>query len=96
MGTKVIGAFRVTDYDQWYPVFKEQGVAVRRKHGATGHIVNRGIEDPNQVVVVVEFSSPEEARAFMTDPALREVMQKAGVEGAPTMNLVEEAEEERY
>lgn len=93
--TKVIVAHHVADYDRWYPVFKEHG-EVRRSHGAQGHTVTRGLEDPNQVVVVNDFATAEGARAFMSDPSLPGVMERAGVDGAPTIYLVDEAESERY
>lgn len=95
MATKVIVAHHVSDFDEWLPVFKEHG-DVRRKHGAQGHVVNRGIEDPNQIVIVTEFATLDGARGFMTDPSLKEAMAKAGVDGSPTIYLVEQAEEERY
>lgn len=92
---KVIVAHHVADYDRWYPVFKEHG-EIRRTHGAKGHVVNRAVEDPNQVVIVNEFATLEGARAFMADPNLPTVMKQAGVDGEPTIYLVEEVEDQRY
>lgn len=93
--TKVIVAHHVADFDAWYPVFVEHG-EVRRKHGATGHTIHRGVEDPNALVVVNDFADADGARAFMTDPGLPDVMSRAGVDAAPTIYLVEEAEAEDY
>jgi heme-degrading monooxygenase HmoA len=92
---KVIVSHHVSDYDQWYPVFKEHG-EVRRTHGATGHTVTRTVEDPNQLVVVNEFATVEGAQAFMADPSLADAMQRAGVDGEPTIYLVDEVEDVRY
>lgn len=95
MTAKAIVAHHVADYDEWYQVFKEHG-EVRRQHGAKGHIINRGIADPNQIVVVSEFATVEQARAFMADPSLPAAMERAGADAEPTIYLVEQAEEERY
>jgi hypothetical protein len=63
---------------------------------AAGHIINRAVDDPNALVVVNEFATVDAARAFMTDPSLPEVMQRAGVDSAPQVWLVDEAESELY
>jgi len=92
---KVIVQHHVSDYDRWYPVFTEHG-AVRRQHGATGHSIYREATDPNTVVIVNEFATLEGAKAFAQDPSLPEVMQRAGVDGAPQIWMVNEAESKRY
>jgi hypothetical protein len=92
---KVIVQHHVSDYDRWYPVFTEHGT-VRRRHGATGHSIYREATDPNSIVIVNEFATLEGARAFAQDPSLPEVMQRAGVDGAPQIWMVNEAESKRY
>ena len=92
---KVIVQHHVADYDRWYPVFTELG-DVRRAHGATGHSIGREITDPNSLVVVNEFASLGGAQAFAADPSLTEAMGRAGVDSAPLVWIVEEAEAARY
>lgn len=92
---KVIVVHHVSDYDRWYPVFIEHG-EIRRANGAQGHVIHRGVEDPNQLLIVNDFASLEGARAFMTDPSLADAMQRAGVDSEPTVYLVEESEDTRY
>ncbi len=92
---KVVVAHHVADYDAWHPVFKEHG-EVRRSHGAQGHTLNRGVEDPNFLVIATDFESVEGARAFMSDPGLPGVMERAGVDSEPSIYLVEEVESEKY
>ncbi len=92
---KVIVQHHVEDYDRWLPVFKEHGEA-RRANGATGHTVTRGVDDPNAVIIVNDFATVEGAKAFMTDPSLKEVMARAGVDSVPQVWIVEEAESEKY
>jgi hypothetical protein len=93
--TKVIVQHKVADYDRWYPAFTEHE-AVRRQHGATGHSIGREATDPNSVVIVNEFATLEGARAFSQDPSLPAAMERGGVEGAPQVWIVEEAEAKRY
>ena len=95
MTTRLIVQHHVTDYDEWFTVFNE-GEAVRRRHGATGHAVNRSVDDPNLIVVVTDFASVEGARAFRHDPEMAAAMQRAGVDQAPQTWLVEEAHTRRY
>jgi heme-degrading monooxygenase HmoA len=88
---------RVRDFDTWKAAFDEHEVA-RRAHGARRHWLYRTAEDPNDVVVAIEFPTDEAARAFTDDPSLRETMQRAGVEGEPHIHfrhLVEIGEYER-
>jgi hypothetical protein len=93
--TQVIVQHHVTDYDRWYPVFTEHE-ALRRQHGATGHSVNRDVSDPNSIVVVNFFATPEGALAFSQDPSLPAAMERGGVDGPPHVWIVEEAEAKRY
>lgn len=92
---KVIVQHHVADYERWYPVFTEHG-DVRRKHGATGHAIHRAVEDPNLIVIVNDFATLDGARAFSTDPSLPDAMRRAGVDGAPQVWIVNEAEAVRY
>ena len=55
--------FEVDDYDTWKTMFDEDP-AGRRDSGATGHVVSRAVDNPNEVFVRVEFPSVEQARAF--------------------------------
>ena len=92
---KVIVQHHVSDYDRWHPVFTDHA-AVRKMHGASGHTLNRAVDDQNSLVVVTEFATVEGAQAFMQDPSLPEAMERGGVDSAPQIWLVEEAEQVRY
>ena len=87
---------RVRDFVSWKPVFDEQGSIVRVRHGATRHWLYRSLDDPNDVVVLVEFPTEDRARSFLGDPALKEEMEQAGVQGDPTVRLCEEVEAVSY
>lgn len=92
---KAIVQHHVADYDRWFSVFTEHE-AVRRRHGATGHSVNRSAADPNTLVVVTDFATIEGAQAFSKDPTLRAAMERGGVDGSPQSWIVDEAEARTY
>jgi hypothetical protein len=83
---------RVREFATWKPVFDEQGSTIRIRHGAARHWLYRSLDDPNDVVVSLEFPAEEQARSFVADPALREEMSQAGVVGEPTVTFCEEVE----
>ena len=58
--------------------------------------IYRASDDPNTIVIVNDFATVEGARAFSTDPSLKDVMARAGVDSAPQVWICEEAESERY
>jgi len=86
---------RVSDFDAWKLVFDQHG-DVRRRYGATGHEIYRGIEDPNEITVVNHFPSKEKAQAFAADPSLKEAMARGGVISEPRMTWAEETETVAY
>jgi hypothetical protein len=78
----------VTDYSKWRTMFDADNTR-RKAAGATGvSQVFRDVEDPNIVTVIVEWDNAEKASKFLQDPALGEVMQKAGVVGMPSLIAV--------
>jgi hypothetical protein len=87
---------RVRDFASWKPIFDEQGSIIRIRHGATRHWLYRSLDDPNDVVVSIGFPEEERARSFVADPALREEMEQAGVQGQPTVTLCEEVDAVSY
>jgi hypothetical protein len=78
----------VTDYAAWRSVF-DGDEARRHAGGATGvNQIFRDADDPNTINIILEWDNAENAHKFLNDPALREVMQKAGVVGAPAIRAV--------
>jgi hypothetical protein len=86
---------RVRDYAAWKPFFDEHQ-STRVGHGAKRHWVYRAPDDPNDLIVAVEFGSQGEAEGFLADPSLREVMAQAGVEGEPHVHFRQELEAVEY
>lgn len=78
----------VQDYNTWRPFF-DNDASRRGTGGATGvNHVYRDAEKPNDVTVILEWDNKENAHKFITDPALREVMEKAGVVGMPSVAVL--------
>jgi hypothetical protein len=92
---KVIVQHHVTDYDRWIVAFNEHR-ATREAHGATGHSVNRAAADPNTIVIVNDFATLEGAVAFTQDPSLPAAMARGGVDGAPQVWIMNEADAAAY
>lgn len=72
----------VADYETWrkgYDQFYGERVAM----GVMGAAAFQLVDDPNDVTIWHDFETAEVARAFVSSDALRNVMQRAGVQGEP-------------
>ena len=54
--------FETDDYDAWKRMFDSDPVA--RREAAKGHIILRGVDNPNEVFVRAEFDSAERGQSF--------------------------------
>ena len=82
--TTMFARHKVADYAAWRKAY-EGFAPLQKKGGVAAEAVYRSVDDPNEVTVTHEFSDANRARAFVDSPELREVMQKAGVIGKPTI-----------
>ena len=76
----------VRDYAAWRKVYDELE-PLRAQYGCIRQRVLRLPDDGNELLVAHDFSSAEQAASFAHDPALREAMDRAGVEGAPRIEI---------
>jgi heme-degrading monooxygenase HmoA len=81
----------VEEYDTWKSQF-DGNAASRQASGSRGGVVLRNADDANQVVVLLEWDSLENARAFAESDDLRQAMQRAGVVGRPRVTFLDEAD----
>jgi heme-degrading monooxygenase HmoA len=88
--TLTIVKHQVNDYGAWRSVYDEVQ-PLRDSHGVTDANVLHDPDDKNSVTVLHWFASLENARAFANDPALKDAMGRAGVSGAPRIEIVVEA-----
>ncbi len=93
--TVVVVQHKARDFDAWKLMFDEDA-SRRREHGAPRNWVYCTAEDPNDVVVAVEFPSVDPACTFVQGAAPREEMGRAGVEGEPHVRLRDEVEAIEY
>lgn len=81
---------RVRDYNAWRKVYDSVG-EMQKSGGVTEESVYQSKDDPNDVLVLHMFNSVEEAERFIASPDLRDAMGRAGVEGAPRVEIFEDA-----
>jgi hypothetical protein len=60
--------------------------------GMTRHVLYRSLDDPNEVMAVVEFASAEAARAAIPNTALRDALDHAGIDVYPAVFVGERFE----
>ena len=76
-------------YDKWRAGF-DANDSFRRASGSTGvNQVYRDVDNPNAVSLTLEWEDAGKAQAFLSDPKLKEVMQAAGVIGAPVIRAIQ-------
>jgi hypothetical protein len=77
----------VADYDVWKPFFDADST---NRNAAGLHLIGvaRGIENQNDVEIPFMVDDLQKAKAFTTNPDLKEAMQKAGVTSAPSVVFI--------
>jgi hypothetical protein len=88
--TVLIITHEVKDFATWKAGY-DRDKEGRDKAGVTVQYLLRGAENPNVVTVVMEAADAAKARAFATNPALKDVMTKAGVISAPVITIANKA-----
>jgi heme-degrading monooxygenase HmoA len=78
------------NFAQMKAVFDERA-ALRKSFGSKGGYVFRNADDPNEVVVLLEWDDLARARQFSQSEDLREGMQRAGLAGRPEVYFLDEA-----
>jgi uncharacterized protein (DUF1330 family) len=82
---------KVEEYAKWKPAFDEHGAA-RKAIGSKGGYLFRNVDDPNEVVVLIDMVDLQKAREFVQSEDLRESMQKSGVADQPDVYLLDEVD----
>jgi hypothetical protein len=87
-------AFLVGVFEGDFDAFKQQfdSDPLDRKNVAKGHTMLRGVDNPNQIFLRVEFGSAEEATAFQEKVRGSDVLQNVTVKVPPTVTeMVDQA-----
>jgi hypothetical protein len=83
---------QVEDYDAWKPMFDSDPPGART--AAKRHRILRGVEEPNEVFIQVEFASVDDANAARERLLASGVLDRVTVKAGPT--VAEEAEAVEY
>jgi heme-degrading monooxygenase HmoA len=80
---------QVQDYAKWRVVY-DSADSIRRSYGETGARVFHTHNNSNEIVIITDWPSADQARAYSQSPELKEAMQKAGVTSQPEVLILEE------
>jgi hypothetical protein len=83
----------VTDFDAWKEVFDEDPIG-REQNGVRRYRILRPTDDPNHVMIDLEFDSSSDAEAFQAK--LRDVWGRVDAVRDPQARVVEEVESKEY
>ncbi|MES2560041.1 MAG: hypothetical protein V4590_09895 [Bacteroidota bacterium] len=78
MAITVINTHKVADFSKWKEGF-EAGAAMRKQAGITIIGAFQHAESANEVTVISEFPNLEIAKAILSNPGMKEAMEKSGV-----------------
>ena len=89
-------AFLVGVFEGDFDAFKQQfdSDPLGRKQVAKGHTMLRGVDNPNEIFLRVEFASPDEAKSFQEKVRGSDVLANMTVKLPPT--VVEMADQATY
>ena len=91
MGTAtMIVRHQVQDYSAWRAVY-DSVEDLRQQYSCSGAEVMTAPDDKNDVFIIHRFPSLEAAQAFAGSSGLKEAMGRAGVTGAPRIDIAAEA-----
>ena len=79
---RLFARMNVADYESWRKEY-DHFYGERVDMGVMGAAAFQLVDDPNDVTVWHDFETAEAARAFVSSDALRDVMERAGVQGEP-------------
>jgi hypothetical protein len=88
----VLTRIKVDDYDAWKSMFDTDPPGARKE--AKRHRILRNADDPQEVLIEVEFESPEQANAARERLLASGVLERVSLQAGPT--LIEEAEAVTY
>jgi hypothetical protein len=81
----------VADYSAWKAGFDEHA-PTRRAYGAQGEWLFRDADDPQQVLLLLEWDDLERARLFVDSDDLREAMNRGGVVDRPDIWFLQDVD----
>src|SRR5262245_55664569 len=86
----MIARHKVKDYRGWKKVFDGHASA-QKAAGLTKPRVFRSADDPNEIIILMDYKDLKMAKAFGASADLKKTMETAGVVDKPTIHFVEQA-----
>jgi len=80
---------KVKSFTEWKKEF-DSAVELRKSSGELFVQIYQDASDPSKVTVLNKWSSMESAQKFVHSPELKAAMEKAGVQGAPSVSFLSE------
>jgi len=79
----------VKDFAEWKKVY-DSVANLRANNGELSDQIYRDASDPNSLTVVFKWDSLANAKKYAQSPELKAAMEKAGVEGPPSIYFLNE------
>lgn len=80
--SQVLVKHRVNSYEDWKTAF-DNFASARKSSGEKSFRILHTEDDPNDLTLLFEWDTKENAEKFMASPELKSAMQDGGVAGAP-------------
>jgi quinol monooxygenase YgiN len=81
---------RVKDFAAWKKTY-DLAKDMRTSNGELSDHIYRDADDPNKLTLLFKWNSVENAKKYAHSPELKAAMEKAGVDGAPSIFFLNEA-----
>ncbi len=81
----------VADDAKWKPIYDEHARS-RKANGSKAAHLFRSADNPNELVILLEWDDLKNARRFTESDDLRQAMQRAGVADRPDLYFLEDVE----
>jgi hypothetical protein len=88
----MLARFDVGNFDEWKPFFDEDPVG--RSEKGKGHTMMRAVDNPNEVMIALEFGSVDDAKEFREKLLASGALDRVTVLAGPT--VAEEFESVTY
>ena len=82
---------KVEDYAKWKTAFDGHGTS-RKANGSQGVQLLRNADDPNELMVLMEWDEVGRAKQFAGSDDLRQAMAQAGIADHPDIYFLDEVE----
>ncbi len=79
----------VADFNRWKEAF-DSHVMARKRAGEVSCRLFHSLDDPREVILLLDWESADAARKFMTSSELKEKMRASGVQGSPEIRYLED------